>query len=250
MTKYTDHMIRASNLRANGNTVKARMHEVHAQENYAFGAPLKDILGQRFQLKRGKKQLSDAPVASNETATPGQRLDDYNDAEKHFQSQIDREKRKKADVIKRIEAIETKLLGCMKEVATLNGWKMPWIGWEAHDNKFYVLMPGKFREDVKSDSEEDFKIKRAKFLHELPLDLLVDEEKVAQSHLDTYWECVKNRDCTKVPMNRYHYNGIPSFEGVWTKHFSYLGMGLENKFDGKEEFYPWQPSRRFERAAR
>ena len=37
MTKYDDHMIRAATLRTNGNYVKARMHEEHAQYNYGFG---------------------------------------------------------------------------------------------------------------------------------------------------------------------------------------------------------------------
>ena len=43
MTKYNDHVNRAANLRANGNNVKARMHEVHAEENYAFGASFKEM---------------------------------------------------------------------------------------------------------------------------------------------------------------------------------------------------------------
>jgi len=38
MTKYNDHINRAAHLRADGNIVKARMHEAHAEENYAFGA--------------------------------------------------------------------------------------------------------------------------------------------------------------------------------------------------------------------
>ena len=54
-------MIRAAALRMNGNDIKARMHEEHAQYNYGFGMKMKDL------FRRSKKQV---PVQAEPVPDP------------------------------------------------------------------------------------------------------------------------------------------------------------------------------------
>ena len=93
MTKYDDHMIRAATLRTNGNYVKARMHEEHAQYNYGFGMK---FLGIKVPFTRqSKASKNKAPLQESNIPEPS--IPEQNIPEPNIQEPNSEEKQKELD---------------------------------------------------------------------------------------------------------------------------------------------------------
>ena len=93
MTKYDDHMIRAATLRTNGNYVKARMHEEHAQYNYGFGMKFPDIKTLFTRQSKVSKNKASLPQPN----IPEPNIPEPNIPEANIQEPNFKEKQKELD---------------------------------------------------------------------------------------------------------------------------------------------------------